>query len=401
MRGKGRGGVILMALIFGLAMTMGSTSGALAAKTLVIGGIMPISGPISVVGMAWQRGWELAADKINDQGGLKVKGETYKVKFIIEDSKLSPDAAAQAARKLVHKDKARFVLGAILDQCAQGIYNICAPAKVLHLISWINVPRVPGDVSPQKPFAVRPCVSPDDAVMNDYVYLKKAFPEVKTVVMSAPGIGYGPMIEDNKIKAKKVGVEVVGVEEWQFGITDFLPTYTKILALKPDAIHCMVSAQAMYQLKAARQLGFEGVFFSDSPLGPDVMLAVAGARFCDKVFCNGMHLGAATPAMTAVMKAWQAKYKEPFISDALLAFDEMWMLAQVIEKCGSVDPSEVRETFDAATAPGSLKSVFGESHMGGAERFGVNRVLVRPIPISKISKGEAELVGLFLPNSFK
>lgn len=240
-------------------------------KKLKIGSIMPISGPLSVIGMAWTRGWELYFDKINEQGGIKVGPERYLVDFIAEDSKLSPNAAATAARKLVHRNGAKYVFGAILDPCAEAIYQICGPAKVLHMISWINLPGHPGDVSPKKPFAVRPCISSDDCVTIDYAYLKKTYPHVKTVAISV-NQGYGEVVKRNIAIAKRFGFEVVGVDEWQIGITDLLPQYTKVLGHKPDAIHCMISGMAMYQLKAARQLGFKGPFFSDSPLGPDVML---------------------------------------------------------------------------------------------------------------------------------
>jgi len=398
MRGKKRNWIIVMLGVLALLLVLGPTvSGQAAEKKIKIGSIMPISGPLSVVGMAWTRGWELFFDKINEQGGIKVGHDRYLVDFIAEDSKLSPDAAATAARKLVHRDGAKYVFGAILDQSAEAIYQICAPAKVLHMISWINVPGHPGDVSPKKAFAVRPCISADDAVANDYAYLKKAYPHVKTVAISVSDTGYEEVVKRNAAKAKRVGIELIGVEKWQIGITDFLPTYTKLLAYKPDAIHCMTSAQAMYQLKAARQLGFKGPFFSDSPLGPDVILRVAGTQASHDVFCNGMDLGAATDDMKDVMNRWLAKYKEEFVSDALLAWDESWILVQAIEKAQSVDPIKVLEALNGMTEPGSLQTVFGPAHLSGAQRFGVNRVLVRPIPISRLMNGKIKFVGLQMP----
>ncbi len=368
-----------------------------AAKRLKIGAIMPISGPLSPVGMAWARGWELYFDKLNEQGGVKIGKEQYLIDFILEDEKLSPEVAATAAKKLVHKDGAKFVFGAILDVCAEAIYQVCAPNKVLHLVSWINIPGHPGDVSAKKPFSVRPCISPHDAQAADYDYLIKTYPNVKTVVISAPDIGYEGMIEKCKSIAKKLGVEVVAAEKWPIGTTDFLPVFTKILAHKPDAIHAMVSGQAMHQLRAARQLGFKGPFFSDSPLGPDVILTVAGPEASTDVFCNGMDLGNPRDAMREVINRWKAKYKEEFVSDALLAWDEGWILVQAMQKAHSVDPGKVLATLETMTKSGSLQTVFGPGHMGGLKSFGVNRVLVRPIPISRIMNGKIEFVKFILP----
>jgi hypothetical protein len=71
-----------------------------------------------------------------------------------------------------------------------------------------------------------------------------------------------------------------------------------------------------------------------------------------------------------------------------------------MEKAQSVDPEQVLATLDTMTAPGSLQTCFGPAHMGGLESFGVNRVLVRPIPISHIMNGKIEFVG-FMPIEVK
>jgi hypothetical protein len=128
-----------------------------------------------------------------------------------------------------------------------------------------------------------------------------------------------------------------------------------------------------------------------------VILAVAGKEASHDVFCNGMDLGHPTPEMREVMRRWQAKYKEPFISDAILAWDESWILVQAIRKAGSVDPERVLGAFDRLSARGSLKTVFGDANLGGKERFGIDRVLVRPIPISRLVHGKIEFVGMNMP----
>ncbi|MDP6682900.1 MAG: ABC transporter substrate-binding protein [Desulfobacterales bacterium] len=389
--------VVFSVLVAAVLIIGPNTSAEAATKHLKIGVIMPISGPISVVGMALSRGFEICFDKVNERGGLKVGADRYIIDLIVEDSKLSPDGAGAAARKLVHKDGAKFVIGAILSQSAVAIYQVCAPAKALHVISWLDVPTHPGDVSPQKPFAVRVAISSDVMYEMDYDYLKQTYPKSKRVVVVAPDGGYERMIERATEVAKTRGIDIVGVEMWPMGTSDFLPVYTKALSHKPHAIHAMVSAQANYQLRAARQLGFTGPFFSDSPLGPDVILRTAGPDASHDVFCNGMDINHATPVMKDVMSRWQKKYNEPFVSDTLMAYDMGWILVQGIEKAGSVDPTKVVKMFDSLTAPGSLKTSFGPGSMGGFQRFGVNRVLTRSLPISRLRQGKIEFVGFKTP----
>ena len=73
MRGKKRNWIIVMLAVLALLLVLGPAVSVQAAeKKIKIGSIMPISGPLSVVGMAWTRGWELFFEKINEQGGIKV-----------------------------------------------------------------------------------------------------------------------------------------------------------------------------------------------------------------------------------------------------------------------------------------------------------------------------------------
>lgn len=308
---------------------------------------------------------------------------------------MDPTVAATATKKLVYKDGCRFVFGAIAPPVAQAIYQVCARAKALHLITWIDAPGLPGDVSAKKPYAVRLCVSSDAAWEMDYDFLRKTYPEAKRLYIVAPDLGI-PVDRAKKIATER-GLEVVGVELWEEGTVDFLPFYTKALAAKPDVIQAMVSAQAGYQLRTARQLGYQGVFISDAPTAPDLILALAGPEGSHDVISNGMDMKHATPSMLECMDRWQKKYKEPFFSDAIITWSEAEVFVQALKKADSVDPKKVVAAFESMTAPGSFQTAFGPGHMGGKERFGVNRVVVRPMPISRVMKGQVEFVGLNMP----
>ena len=82
-----------------------------AQKTLTIGGIAFLTGPASQGGIACKQGWELAVDKYNQAGGLKIGKDTYKINLIVEDDAMSPDQAATAATKLIKRDGAKFMSG--------------------------------------------------------------------------------------------------------------------------------------------------------------------------------------------------------------------------------------------------------------------------------------------------
>jgi len=387
------GVVLSAALLVGAMGTFHQTSAA-PAKHVKIGSVMPITGPLAVLGLAFNRGWQLYLDKINSQGGLKIGDETYLFDLISEDSKLSAEGASTAAKKLINQDKVDYVVGGIMEFELEAIYQATSTRKVPFIIANINVPGHQADVSPKKPFLVRLFYSHDDSHSIDLDYLVKTYPKAKKMVIVAPDVDYDRMIEHLTAQAKVVGIDVVGVGKWAFGTTDFIPTYTKALAMNPEVIWAMVSGQATYQLMAARQLGFKGPFVSNVPLGPEVFQHVVNdPTALTDVITNGVDLSRPNEMIKDVMGRWDAKFKDPFVSDCLAAWDQTWILTQAMEKAKSVAGDKVIAALETMTAPGSLKTCFGPGQMGGAKRFGVNRVLTRPLPLTRIMNGKTEFIG--------
>jgi branched-chain amino acid transport system substrate-binding protein len=374
----------------------GASAESAAAKPVVIGGIMPLSGPFATVGQAWTRGWELYWDKVNEGGGLEVGGTKHPVKFLARDSKFDAEAAASSAKKLVFQDGAQFVFGELTNAAANAIQSVTSKEKVVSVVPWIAQPNSDGDVSPTKPYVVRPFISSTDSVEMDYGYLSDQWPGLKKVAVIG-WLGNEPNLDFAVGVAKKRGYNVVSKESYTIATQDFAPLFTKVLASKPEVIHLNSWPTAGYLLRAARQAGFKGPVFSDSPLDPLVIEQTAGKENSDNVFCNGMDRASPTPEMKEVTVRWQKKYKEDFVTDAWAAWDTAWVLHQAITKAGTLDTKLVVEGFDHLNKPGDVKTVFGDGYMTGKSTFGVDRVLSKPIPISRIDHGEIKLVGLRSP----
>ncbi len=391
--------VIVAAAI--VTLSSGVTPAAAPVKHIKIGTIMGLTGPLSVPSIAFDRGWDFYGDKLKEQGGIKIGNDRYVFDFIHEDSKGAAETAGTATNKLVTQDKVKFIIGAMLEPEVQAIYQVTAPAKVLYGMANINIPGHPVDVGPNKPLLVRLSVGPDSTQPGDLDYLKKTYPNAKNIAVVGPNIGYEGMIDLLKAQASQRGLTVSLVEKWEWGTTDFVPTYTRVLASKPDVVFAMNSGQATDQLKAARQLGFKGPFISNSPLGADVFVFVVNDPVAlTDVLVNSPDVFHPTDFIKDLQRRWKEKFgNEPFISDCIHSSDMPWILAQAMEKAQSIDPEKVAAVLETMTAPGSLKVAFGQGHMGGKKRFGVNRVLYRPLPLTRIMNGKTEFIGFAPPPS--
>lgn len=369
------------------------------AQTLKIGAIMPLTGPLSIPSLAFTRGWEMYADVVNEAGGVRIGDAVYTIEFIVEDSKLSAEGAGTAATKLVNQDKVQFIIGAMHEMEAAAIYQVTQPAGVLYALANINVPGHPSDVAADKELLVRLNVSPDENHVIDLDYILENYPEAKKLAIAAPIQDYQTMIDRLTQEATERGLEVILVQDWTLGTTDFVPIMTNVVAAKPDIVWGMNSGQANDQLRAARQLGFEGVFVSNCPLGADVFLVtVQDPVWLTDVIVNSLDVIHPTSDVQALMEHWGAKWpNDPFVSDAVTAYDMPWILIQGMQEAGSIDPAAVMAALETMTSPGDIQTSQGAGYMGGMERFGVNRVIHRPYPMTIIMNGELEFIGFVEP----
>ena len=88
----------------------GGGGGGATTLDLVIGDSIPLTGDLSPFGPPGQKAADLAIEQINS--AIKQAGVDHKVSIVHEDNETSPQAAVQAARKLVDSDNASCLAGA-------------------------------------------------------------------------------------------------------------------------------------------------------------------------------------------------------------------------------------------------------------------------------------------------
>jgi ABC-type branched-subunit amino acid transport system substrate-binding protein len=173
---------------------------------------------------------------------------------------------------------------------------------------------------------------------------------------------------------------------------DFYPIVTPLLQNNPDALYVLHGSLDQFVLivKTARDSGFNGPICYSTPY--DVGLASNVVPNLSDCFGNGVILSAPNlpDSIQEVIDLGLATYGTGFISDMLHAYDVPMLLAQLLEKAESIDPQTVLDVFETLTTPGSLQSVFGPAYVGGLQTVGVNRVLIRPVPMCRMVNGQGE-----------
>jgi branched-chain amino acid transport system substrate-binding protein len=336
------------------------------AKILKIGTGQNLFGPISMVGLIYVHGFEMAVDKINEDGGLNISGDTYMVELLVEDNVGNPDSSATAATKLVHQDGVKFLIGDVGDMNTPANYGIAYEAgDVLFAHSWLNISAPVGekfnipseDVAPDKRLMIRLHPAVDEGIYKGLEYLVDNYPDVKTVGMC----GLDFMFFDafglyHDILLPQYGLEMAGdFERFPQDCTDFYPVLTRMLAKNPDTLSLGYSGLDQYilQLKAARELGFTGPILHVPPFDESFVARITSPDLTD-VFGNGIAMDNPNlpDSLKEVIQRGRDKCGEEFIADSIDAYDTMMLLTQAIEKAKSTDAQKVQDVFETLTKPG-------------------------------------------------
>jgi ABC-type branched-subunit amino acid transport system substrate-binding protein len=105
-------------------------------KVIKIGAVNSLTGFMAAGESPSDPGMKIAADWINDKGGITVKGVKYKVQLVTEDPKSSAEGMAAACIKLVEKEKVKFILGGVNPMMNIAASSVTEPANVLRVASY-------------------------------------------------------------------------------------------------------------------------------------------------------------------------------------------------------------------------------------------------------------------------
>merc|ERR1712070_1312083 len=91
--------------------SMSSSFAKVEGEYIVLGSAISLTGKYSSNGEHTQNGYNLAVERINSMGGVKVGGKTYKFEIIYYDDGSNSGRAAQLAERLIKQDGVEFMLG--------------------------------------------------------------------------------------------------------------------------------------------------------------------------------------------------------------------------------------------------------------------------------------------------
>src|ERR1700742_5151501 len=221
---------------------------------IVLGAIVPSSGPFAEWGRTNTATLQMLEKQVNDAGGIN----GAKLRIVILDDATKPAQATNNLRKLAGDDHVLAIAGPLTSSAAEVTFPVANEMKV---VSTSQASSKPGVAKLNRPWAFRNTI--DEGVLGKTTvpYYKKTF-NIKTVAIifdakDATAATVGSKIMPALMKENEI--EVLNANDplsFNTGDLDVSAQVTKIKALNPDGV--VVSADYSQAVTVIREMQRQG-----------------------------------------------------------------------------------------------------------------------------------------------
>ena len=329
--------------------------------TIVLGSAISLTGKYATNGEHTQRGYDLGVKIINDAGGVKVGGKTYKLDVKYYDDESNSAKAAALAQRLIEQDGIQYMLGPY----GSGLTIAIAPVT-----EKFGVPMVEANGASRALFTkgykyLFAVLNSADQYLNSAVDLMADKKKGATVALAFEQDSFSLDVKlgvMDRIKAN--GMKVVIDDALPKELNDMTATLQKVKALKPDLL--IVSGHSKGAMTAIKQM---------NDLKVDVnMLAMT---HCDAAAINKNLGGGGDYTLCAAQWHKSLSYKDNYFGsgldyaklfESIYKYDPPYQAAEssaallvykeAFERANSFDKDKVRDALaktDMQTFYGGIK----------------------------------------------
>ncbi len=344
--------VWFVTLIAALSLIVSGCSPKAAAttETIKIGLQAPLTGDYAAEGQWAKQSVEIAAQLINQKGGVLGK----QVEIVVVDDASNPKDSALAAQKAISQGL-KEVIGSYGSSVTAPAADLYDANKVVSVGYGCTAVRLTMDK--QRPYFFR-TAGRDDTQSAYFVKFVSEVLKAKRVAIMHDNQDYGKGVaEDAKkflqplLDAKQI--ELVYYDAITPGESDYSAVVSQIKSINPDVwFYTGYYSEAALLVKQARQAGYTGLFLGNNSVPTPEFVKIAGVDIAK----GTIHLNEPLPQILAYpeskefLDAYKAKYNElPGSIWAIYAADGLNALVAAINKAGTTDPDKVAATMRTMT----------------------------------------------------
>ena len=318
-----------------------SSGGTAASGTIKIGGKAPLTGNVSVYGIATNNGAKMAVDAANKAGGVLGK----QIQYIAYDEKGDATEAVNAYNKLVQNDQVVALVGDVTSTPTLAV----AQAAVKDNLPMISATATAAGVTTTGPNVFRACVTDpfQGELMASYSAKKLGAKTAAILYNMADDYSLG-VAEAYKKAATDAGINIVAEEKYQTNDVDFKSQLTSIKSKNPDILFVPVYYQDVALIAVqAKQLGITakmmGVDGWDGVL--DKIDKSNVSALDDTFYCSQYTAESTDQNVQNFIKDYKSAYNADPNMFAVLGYDAMNMMIEAIKTAGSTDSDAITKAM--------------------------------------------------------
>jgi branched-chain amino acid transport system substrate-binding protein len=227
-------------LAAGLLCALGGVQAPGGQDVIVLGATVSLTGKYAQNGQNTKNGYELAVRKVNDKGGVKIGGRSYRFVVRYYDDESTPARGTELAERLIKQDGVKFMLGPYSSELTKAI---------LPVVEKYNVPMVEGNGAARELFTkgyryVFAVLSTSDQYLTPAIELAAEHAgklgKTKDKLKVALAMANDPFAQDVRAgvleDVQRHGMMSVIDDQLPPELDDMSVTLTKVKALKPDVL---------------------------------------------------------------------------------------------------------------------------------------------------------------------
>ncbi len=301
-----------------------------------IGVISYLSGPGAAYGEAITNGFNLALDEINKKGDVKIE-------LVIEDSAGKQEQALTVAQKLMSDDDIVGLLGPTLST----EMNVVGPEADLNGIPIMGTSTTAAGIPQIGDYVFRNSL-PESLAIPAALEKAVAANDAKTVAILYGNddlftkSGYDTM----KKEAENMGLDILTIETFQKGQSDYNAQLTKIKDLKPD----LILASALYNegaviMDQARKMGIDVPFVGGNGFNSPQVIEIAGDASEGLIVATPWFGEKDEPKVQEFVKKYEEKYGAKPDQFAAQAYDALYIMEEGLKNAGEADRDALRDAL--------------------------------------------------------
>lgn len=355
-------------------------SPALAADTVKIGFIDPLSGPFANVGEMEVRAFQYSIDLLNARGGVlggtKFELVTFDNKASAQESLLALKRATDQGIRFITQGNSSTVALALTDAVAK--HNQRNPDRTVLNLNYASIlPELTNDKCSFWFFRFDADGDMKMVALGDAIEANKNITKAYLINQDySSGQVYAKSAREMLVK-RRPDIAIVGDELHPLGkVKDFAPYVAKIKASGADAVLTNNWGNDLtLLLKAAKESGLQVDFYTYYAGSPGV-LSVLGESAVGRVKQISVYdTNGGNERGQLFLDGYRKKYKEDYLNVQQGVVIEM--LARAIDKAGSVDPGKVAR---------ALEGMSHDYFYGTLQMRADNHQLTHPIFLTSVAK---------------